>query len=104
MRQGRLAAGTSMGESPAGGAAAVGSIPPSGQIRIVSRAVDLTRVIDEVEQEFRMKNKNQRLLIEGRAPESHARRVFAPQPVGNGAERGEDTPHAKASPGAATQA
>jgi len=43
-------------------------------------------------------------LIEGRAPESHARRVFAPQPVGNGAERGEDTPHAEASPGAGTQA
>ncbi|MGH9593595.1 MAG: acyl-CoA reductase C-terminal domain-containing protein, partial [Bryobacteraceae bacterium] len=43
-------------------------------------------------------------LIEGRAPESHARRVFSPQHAGERAEGSEDTSHAGAAPGAGTQA
>ena len=46
-------------------------------------------------------------LIEGRAPESHPRRVFSPRlaetPGGNGTENGEDLPHAGAASGTGTQ-
>jgi long-chain acyl-CoA synthetase len=41
-------------------------------------------------------------LIEGRAPESHSRRVFSPQHTGNGSR--DDSSHAGAAPGAETQA
>ena len=43
-------------------------------------------------------------LIEGRAPESRSRRVFAPHQNGNGTERREDQPHAGAASGTGTQA
>jgi thioester reductase-like protein len=43
-------------------------------------------------------------LIEGRAPESHARRVFSPQPGGNGTARREGAPQAETPPGTGTQA
>ncbi len=36
----------------------------SGKIKIVPRPVDLVGIIDEISQEFRMKNKAQRLLLE----------------------------------------
>jgi long-chain acyl-CoA synthetase len=41
-------------------------------------------------------------LIEGRAPETHARRVFSPQLAGHAADRDEDPPRAGASPGTGT--
>jgi long-chain acyl-CoA synthetase len=43
-------------------------------------------------------------LIEGRAPETHARRVFAPQLAGHAADRDEDAPRAGAAPGTGTPA
>jgi long-chain acyl-CoA synthetase len=43
-------------------------------------------------------------LIEGRAPESHVRRVFSPQHAGNGTEGSEDSSRAGAAPGTGTQA
>jgi alcohol-forming fatty acyl-CoA reductase len=43
-------------------------------------------------------------LIEGRAPESHTRRVFSPQHGGNGTEGCEDLPPAGAAPSTGTQA
>jgi long-chain acyl-CoA synthetase len=43
-------------------------------------------------------------LIEGRAPESHPRRVFSPQPAGTRKARHEGVPHAGTASGAGTQA
>ncbi len=43
-------------------------------------------------------------LIEGRAPETHARRVFAPQLAGHAADHDEDAPGAGAAPGTGTPA